>query len=207
MGKLSETILKSGRLSRRYKIVNKYLNLCKLIYKACCAFGIVCCLVICAYPGAMYFFTKKLVFAFSCYIPFIDPFTSSGYTITMIFHLLCLVMIIQVTLGLDTLFMFGVVQCVVLVDIFQVQIDEFNEILQSNDSKPEDPEFQARVGKSLKAIFQAHQAIGSAMSRVGTIFFWPIAVQVGLSVMSMAISLFMAVTVMYLTFVFGLALP
>jgi 7tm Odorant receptor len=195
MEKLSKTVSNAGRLSRRYKIFDQYINRCKLInksYHVIFAFG---SLVACAYPAIMYCFTKELVFPFSCYVPFMDPFTKTGYTVTMVLHLLALFSVYNATVGIDSLFIFAVVQCAVGVDMFQVQIEEFNELLTTNEDRVEDWKFYGKVKKHLNLIIKSHQAISNAISRVGDIFYWAIAVQVGLSVVSLAISLFMTMKV------------
>jgi 7tm Odorant receptor len=193
---LCQTISDTGRLSRRYKIIDQYLNFCKLLYKIYHGSGIVCCLIVCAYPGIMYLLSKKLVFAFSCYIPFMDPFTSIGYTITMIFHCICLFIVYNTTIGIDTIFFFGVIQCTIEVEIFKVQIDEFNELL-STDKDGVQNDKDDKVRRSLNSIIMAHRSVNNAITRLGLIFFWPIAIQVGLSVVSLAVSLFMSITVIF----------
>jgi 7tm Odorant receptor len=190
---LCQTVSATGRLSRRYKIFDQYLNFCKLLYKGYHALGIVCCLIVCAYPGIMYLLSKKLVFAFSCYIPFMDPFSSIGYTITMIFHCICLFIVDNATVGMDTIFFFGVILCAIEVEIFKVQIDEFNELLTTN----KDGDQNDKVRRSLNSIIKAHRSVNNDIARLGLIFFWPIAIQVGLSVVSLAISLFMSITVIF----------
>jgi 7tm Odorant receptor len=196
MEKICEYNSVAGRVSLRYKTVDKSINLCKLINKTYHAVGIISCVVICAYPGVMYFFFNEVVFAFSCYIPFVDPFSSIGYMSTMIFHLICLFFIYNATVGIDAVFFFGVIQCVVQVDIFRLQIEEFNDLLSANSDGNQNSELHGKVKSDLKSIIEAHQSINSAITRLGLIFYWPIAVQIGLSVVSLAISLFMVIMVM-----------
>jgi 7tm Odorant receptor len=196
MERLSETISASGRLSRRYRIFDKYIDLCKLINKSYHVMGGMCCLVIIAYPGIMYLFTKELVFSFSCYIPLLDSYSGTGYTVTMLFHLLCLFIAYNGTIGFDTIFILGVVQYAIEVDIFQVHIAELNEFLLSHEGKDQTSEYLDEIERRLNSIINAHQSINSCVSRMRLILYWPTAVQVSLSIVSLAISLYMAIKVL-----------
>jgi 7tm Odorant receptor len=196
MDNLCETISESGRLSRRYKLFDKYVNICQLINNSYHTTWSIGCLIACAYPGVMYYFTKQVVFPFSCYIPFLDPFAATGYTMTMIFQFICVVIAYNGTIGFDTFFIFGVVQGALRVDIFRLQIEELNELLIAHKDEDQNLEYHDKVKMSLHSIIKAHQAISNGVSRMGQFFYWSIAVQVGLSVVSMAISLFMTLKVL-----------
>jgi hypothetical protein len=96
---------------------------------------------------------------------------------------------------MDNLFMIIVAHFAVKIELFNVMVKELNEYLRLTENTEHNAEWSAKVKELLNEIIQQHQLIISEVSILSEVFYYPIAVQIGSAILSLAIGVFLSVTV------------
>jgi 7tm Odorant receptor len=193
--KLYIEMMPEGPKSRRYQVLNKYVDLCILLYKAYASI-IIGVLNLCPfYPVAMYALQGRFDYILSVYVPFVDPWTGFGCVVNSIYHIFCLLLVGNGSLAADNGFILFVIHFAASTNLFAVQIDELNEYLTIPEDRVNQNERKSEIKAMLDGIIEAHKNIITKIKRLDTMLFFPIAVQIFTAVFSLSISLFLAATV------------
>jgi ABC-type sugar transport system permease subunit len=147
------------------------------------------------YPIVMYLLYHDRYYTFIIFFPFVDYDSVVGYSLNSFYHVICLLLVLNGSLAADCVFMVAVAHFDVQVNTFFVQLDEFNEFLRLTEHTEHGAEWRLGVKKMVDAIVVAHRDILDKKNRLNDVFFNSIAVQIGTSIISLAMALFLAVTV------------
>jgi 7tm Odorant receptor len=186
-----------GANTRFYQKLEKCGRMLQIVYWGYVGFivgGVSICL---AYPVLMYFVDGGLHLMVPLYIPYVDRFTVSGYTTTMIYHLVAVTILLNFTLALDFLFFSAVASYAMQVELMCEINQELNTFLLFDEAIHNQVGWKTKVNGSLSGIIRKHQNIQRMMERLNDLFFWPITCQMATAVLSLSVSLFLMMTVSF----------
>jgi odorant receptor len=193
---LCQHILKKGSLNSE---MNWKLDRCgkglQLMYFSYSLFSLIGILIIMAYPILMFCLDGGFHFIIPLFIPFLDRDTPTGYTITLVYHLIAVFLLLNFTLVMDFLFFCAVASYAMQVELMCDMNQRLNDYLESIEALRHDKDKQANLRKLLVEILKKHQNIKRMIERLNDMFFWPITCQMTTSVVSLSISLFLMITV------------
>lgn len=86
-------------------------------------------LLYCVYPIYQYFYANELTTFFTCIIPGIDPKSSGGYIVTMIYEATLMMMAYFGVISSDSYFCMIILNVPLMKHLIEIEVDQLNDLL------------------------------------------------------------------------------
>lgn len=142
---------------KKIRIVKKSLNRIELVFKIFFVLYFCCIFLFMLSPFITYFFDGKSTMILEILIPYVDPQSVVGYTLTTAIHLVFLLYGLLGFLGFDLSLFVSAYHVVIMSDTLVCDLQELTEFLAENDLKI--PKNKKKADEKLKQIYKNHEKV------------------------------------------------
>lgn len=104
-------------------------------------------------PIIFYLITGRMVLIFQCFIPYVDYTSHPGFEIHVIFHLVCIFLMVLTLNGTTVIMLLFLVQNCAIIDVIRARLYLLREFIYKTNSS------EKEITELLKSIFENHQTL------------------------------------------------